>query len=70
MIVELIMPIEALRGKLRDDGYYFRMYKGKQLVQMCPNRSRHVKTEAEQANQQRFIERYRKVKSEEWKTSL
>ena len=62
MIAELIIPIETLRGQLRQDGYYFRMYKGKQIVQRCPNRKGHVKTEAEQANQERFVERYRKKK--------
>ena len=62
MIAELIIPIETLRGKLRQDGYYFRMYNGKQIVQRCPNRKGHVKTEAEQANQERFVERYRKKK--------
>ena len=24
----LIIPIESLRGKLREDGYYFRVYRG------------------------------------------
>ena len=62
MIAELIIPIETLRGQLQKDGYYFRMYKGKQIVQRCPSRKGHVKTEAEQANQERFIERYRKRK--------
>ena len=62
MIAELIIPIETLRGQLRKDGYYFRMYKGKQIVQRCPNRKGHVKTEAEQANQELFVERYRKKK--------
>ena len=60
MKVELIIPIETLRGQLRKDGYYFRLYKGKQIVQRCPNRSGHVKTSNEQANQERFIEKYRK----------
>ncbi len=58
MIAELIIPIEWLKGKLRKDGYYFRLYKGKQIVQRCPNRSKHVKTEAEKANQKRFAERW------------
>lgn len=58
MKVELIIPIEILRGKLRRDGYYFRMYKGKQLVQRCPNRSGHQKTSNEAANQRKFAERY------------
>ena len=62
MIAELIIPIETLRGQLKKDGYYFRMYKGKQIVQRCPNRKGHVKTSQEQANQERFIERYRKKK--------
>lgn len=63
MIAELIIPIETLKGQLRKDGYYFRMYKGKQIVQRCPNRSEHVKKEGEAENQQRFIERYRKKKA-------
>ena len=54
MKVELIIPIETLKGVLRKDGFYFRMYKDKQIVQKCPNRSGHVKTPAEVANQQRF----------------
>ena len=62
MIAEMIIPIDTLRGQLRKDGYYFRMYNGKQIVQRCPNRKGHVKTEAEQANQKRFIAKYRKSK--------
>ena len=66
MKVELIIPIEVLRGKLRRDGYYFRLYKGKQLVQRCPNRSGHQKTSAEAANQRHFAatwgKRYKKFK--------
>lgn len=58
MKAELIIPIDALRGKLREDGYYFRMYKGVQIVQRCPNRSGHIKTEAEKANQRRFAAQY------------
>jgi len=58
MIVELIIPIEALRGALRQDGFYFRKYKGRQLLQRCPNRKGHVKTEAEARNQERFAEQY------------
>ena len=64
MKVELIMPVEALRGKLGEDGFYFRLYKGVQIVQRCPDRTGHVKTPAEAENQRRFAERYRKVKSE------
>ena len=58
MKAELIIPIDALRGKLREDGYYFRMYKGTQIVQHCPNRSNHRKTAAEAANQRRFAARF------------
>ena len=64
MIAELIIPIETLKGQLRKDGYYFRMYKGKQIVQRCPNRKGHVKTAGELANQQRFVEQYGKKKAE------
>lgn len=38
MKVELIIPIERLRGALRKDGYYFRMYKNMQIVQRCPTK--------------------------------
>ena len=58
MKVELIIPIEGLRGKLRQDGFYFRMYRGEQIVQKCPDRSKHVKTVNEAANQQRFARLY------------
>ena len=58
MKVELIIPIDSLRGKLREDGFYFRKYRGQQIVQKCPNRSRHVKTESEAANQRRFAAQY------------
>ena len=64
MRADLIIPIEALRGMLRRDGYYFRIYRGQQIVQRCPNRKGHIKTPAEQANQQRFAstwgQRYKK----------
>lgn len=55
MKVDLIIPIECLRGCLcRRDGYYFRMYRCQQIVQRCPNRKRHKRTPAEIANQKRF----------------
>ena len=38
MKAELIIPIESLKGKLRKDGYYFRMYRGQQIVQRCPTK--------------------------------
>ena len=58
MKAELILPIDNLMGKLENNGYYFRMYKGVQIVQRCPDRSKHVKTEAEAANQKRFAAKY------------
>jgi len=58
MIVELTIPIETLRGKLKEDGYYFRMYRGKQIVQRCPRKW--VDTPARKAARERFIRRYRK----------
>lgn len=64
MKVELIIPIETLRGTLRKDGYYFRLYKGKQIVQRCPDRSGHKKTEAEAANQRKFAEKYGRGKGD------
>ena len=33
MKVELIIPVEKLRGRLQKDGYYFRMYRDQQIVQ-------------------------------------
>ena len=47
MKAELIIPIDVLRGKLRKDGFYFRMYRGQQLVQRCPNRTYHERCEPE-----------------------
>ena len=54
MKAELIIPIDVLRGKLNNDGYYFRKYRGLQVVQRCPNRTYHERTFAEIANQKRF----------------
>jgi len=65
MKADLIIPIDNLRGMLRKDGYYFRMYHGTQVVQRCPNRKGHVKTAGELANQQRFVERYARRDSDE-----
>ena len=62
MHADLVIPIDSLRGKLDNGGYYFRTYRGKQIVQRCPNRKEHVKTANEQANQERFVEKYRKSK--------
>lgn len=54
MKAELIIPIEVLRGKLSKGGFYFRKYRGQQVVQRCPNRTYHERTFAEIANQKRF----------------
>ncbi len=54
----LIIPIESLRGKLRKDGYYFRVYQGQQIVQRCP--TKWVDTPARKAAREKFIERYGK----------
>jgi len=49
----LIIPIETLKGKLREDGYYFRMYRGQQLVQKCPRKWKD--TPARKAAREKFI---------------
>ena len=46
MKVELIIPIDKLKGMLRKDGFYFRMYRGQQIVQKFPDRSGHKATPA------------------------
>lgn len=38
MKVELIIPIDKLRGMLRKDGFYFRMYRGQQIIQSTPTK--------------------------------
>ena len=53
MIVELIIPIETMRGKLKNDGYYFRVCKGKQIAQKCPRKWED--TPARKAARERFI---------------
>ena len=57
----LIIPIETLRGQLsKKDGFYFRMYKGKQIVQRCPTKWKD--TPARKAARERFIAQYGKRK--------
>ena len=56
MKVNLILPIETLRGKLRKDGYYFRMYNGVQIVQKCPTKWKD--TPARKAAREKFVARY------------
>ena len=58
----LIIPIESLRGKLREDGYYFRVYRGEQIVQKCPRKWED--TPARKAARERFIATYAKKKRE------
>ena len=56
MKVELIIPIERLRGKLKQDGYYFRQYRGQQIVQRCPTKWKD--TPARKAAREKFAARY------------
>jgi hypothetical protein len=55
-----IMPIETMYGMVyQRAGYYLRRSPtGKLFSCKCPDRSRHVKTPAEAANQQRFAQQY------------
>ena len=63
MKVELIIPIDRLKGKLKKDGYYFRMYRDLQIVQKCPTGWKD--TPARKAAREKFAAtwggRYRKV---------
>ncbi len=63
MKVELIIPIEKLKGQLRKDGFYFRMYRGQQIVQHCPTKWKD--TPARKAARETFArtwgKRYKKV---------
>lgn len=63
MIVELIIPIDNLKGKLRADGFYFRVSKGKQIVQKCPRKW--TDTPARKAARKKFIEKYARRNSGE-----
>lgn len=57
MIAEIMIPIEALHGKMEKNAeYYFRTLHGKQIIQRCPKKKR-TKTAAEQQNQAAFAER-------------
>ena len=57
MIVEYIIPIEWIKGNLAGQ-YYCRLYRGKTIIQRRPDRSNHIKTPAEAANQHRFAAQY------------
>ena len=55
MIVELMIPIESMRGKIVE-GYYFRVSNGKQIVQKCPRKW--TDTPARKAAREKFIATY------------
>ena len=60
MKVVPILPIETFYGKLNERGkYYFRRSrKGIVYACLCPDRTGHIKTPTESANQKRFAARY------------
>ena len=58
MHAELIIPIDSLRGKLDNGGYYFRTYRGKQIVQRTPRTW--IDTPARKAARERFAQTYGK----------
>jgi len=53
-----IYPLETLQGSITKD-HYCRMLKGKLIIQRRPNRTGHIPTPSESANQQLFASRYR-----------
>ena len=63
MKAELIIPIETLRGKLNEDGFYFRVCNGAQIVQRCPRKW--TDTPARKAAREKFIAQYGKRKPTE-----
>lgn len=63
MIITFKAPIEGFRGKVcLKDGFYVRKLYGQYVLQRCPTRTNHVKTPQEHANQQRFIQQYKRKK--------
>ena len=63
MQVSFQSPVAGLIGKLEYNGkFYIRKIHGKYILQRCPNRQNHTPTPHEKANQQRFIQQYRKTK--------
>ena len=60
MKIECIELINAMHGKLNEKAeYYFRrMPNGGIFACRCPDRSKHIKTPAEAANQQLFARTY------------
>lgn len=52
MKTELIIPIDALHGKLNGkDNYYFRLLNGQVIVQHCPRRRKKATPAQKQARQ-------------------
>ena len=63
MLVSFQSPVAGLIGKLEyNSKFYIRKMHGKYILQRCPNRKSHTPTPRERANQQRFIQQYRKTK--------
>ena len=63
MLVSFQSPIAGLIGKLEyNSKFYIRKMHGKYILQRCPNRKSHTPTPRERANQQRFIEQYRRLR--------
>jgi hypothetical protein len=64
MIVTFKKPVYGVSGKIRlEDGFYIRKVYGHYVVQRCPNRKGHVPTPREKANQEQFIQQYKKTKN-------
>ena len=65
MLVSFQSPVAGLIGKLDHKGkFYIRKIHGKYILQRCPNRQNHIPTPRERANQQRFIQQYRRRRAE------
>ena len=58
MLAEPVYPIQSLRGTLIKGGYYFRLYRGRQIVQRCPTGWKD--TPDRKAARERFTEKYGK----------
>ena len=55
----LIHPIKSLHGTLaKDNRFYIRTLNGKTIIQRKPDRSKHIPTEKEKQNQERFKHTY------------
>ena len=65
MHVTFQYPVAGLIGKMEYNGkFYIRKIHGKYILQRCPNRQNHIPTPREKANQQRFIQQYRRRRAE------